>query len=328
MGRIFNDITETVGRTPLIALDRFAPVGGARILAKAEFANPLSSVKDRIGVAMIDAAEAEERIKPGETTLVEPTSGNTGIALAFVAAARGYRLLLTMPDTMSEERRNMLRALGAELVLTPGAAGMPGAIERADQIAAELENAVVLRQFDNPANPRIHRLTTALEIWEDSDGNVDILVVGVGTGGSLTGIAEFWRERKPGFEVIAVEPAASAVLSGGGAGPHKIQGIGAGFAPTVLRRELIDEVLTVSNEVAFAGARRLARSEGILSGISAGANVHAAYEVARRPENCGKVIVTLLPDTGERYLSTPLYHSAEASKPAASARTATGVTTG
>jgi cysteine synthase A len=309
MARIYRDITETVGRTPLIELARFAPPGGGRILGKAEFCNPYSSVKDRIGVSMIDAAEREAGIRAGETVLVEPTSGNTGIALAFVAAARGYRLILTMPETMSLERRNMLRALGAELVLTPGERGMPGAVERAREIAAETAGAFIPQQFENPANPGVHRRTTAAEIWEDTDGEADVIVAGVGTGGSITGITEFWKERKASFRAVAVEPKDSPVLSGGAPGPHKIQGIGAGFVPGVLRTDLIDEILTVTGDEAFAGARRLARTEGILAGISAGANVHAAYQVASRPENAGKLIVTILCDGGERYLSTPLWQS-------------------
>jgi cysteine synthase A len=309
MARIYRDITETVGRTPLIELARFAPPGGGRILGKAEFCNPYSSVKDRIGVSMIDAAEREAGIRAGETVLVEPTSGNTGIALAFVAAARGYRLILTMPETMSLERRNMLRALGAELVLTPGERGMPGAVERAREIAAETAGAFIPQQFENPANPGVHRRTTAAEIWEDTDGEADVIVAGVGTGGSITGITEFWKEKKPSFRAVAVEPKDSPVLSGGTPGPHKIQGIGAGFVPGVLRTDLIDEILAVTGDEAFAGARRLARTEGILAGISAGANVHAAYQVASRPENAGKLIVTILCDGGERYLSTPLWQS-------------------
>jgi cysteine synthase A len=285
MGQIFSDITRAVGRTPLIELARLSPKGGGRVLGKAEFCNPLSSVKDRIGVNMVDVAERDGRIRPGETVLVEPTSGNTGIALAFVAAARGYRLILTMPDTMTVERRNMLRALGAELVLTPGADGMKGAIAEANAIAEE--------------------------IWEDTDGKVDIFVAGVGTGGTITGVTEVIRERKPSFEAIAVEPVDSPVLSGGSPGPHKIQGIGAGFVPGVLNPGVINEIIQVTNEDAFAAARELARTEGILTGISAGANVHAALRVARRPENAGKIIVTILCDTGERYLSSPLFQFEE-----------------
>lgn len=311
MGTIFSDITRAVGKTPLIELGRFAPKGGGRILGKAEFFNPLSSVKDRIGVGMIDSAEAAGTIEPGRSVLVEPTSGNTGIALAFVAAARGYRLILTMPETMSVERRTMLRALGAELVLTPGEKGMKGAIEKAEEIAGVTPGSVILQQFENIANPQIHQLTTAEEIWEDTDGNVDILVAGVGTGGTITGISEALKEHNPSFRSIAVEPTGSPVLSGGKAGPHKIQGIGAGFVPVILNTNLIDEIIQVTEEEAFEGARRLARVEGILGGISTGANVHAAHEVAARPENRGKVIVTILCDTGERYLSTPLFQTGE-----------------
>jgi cysteine synthase A len=311
MGRIFTDITQAVGRTPLIELGRLSPEGGGRILGKAEFCNPLASVKDRIGVSMVEAAEREGRIRPGETVLVEPTSGNTGIALAFVAAAKGYRLILTMPDTMTVERRNMLRALGATLVLTPGADGMPGAIEEAKAIAARTPSAVILQQFENAANPDVHRRTTAEEIWDDTKGRVDILVAGVGTGGTITGVTEVIRERKPSFQAVAVEPVDSPVLSGGEPGPHKIQGIGAGFVPGVLNTDIIDEIIRISNEDAFETTRRLARSEGILAGISAGANVHAALEVAARPENAGKLIVTILCDTGERYLSTPLFQFEE-----------------
>jgi len=322
MANIRSNITEAVGRTPLIELSRFAPDTGARILGKAEFMNPLSSVKDRIGVSMVDAAEREGRIQPGKTVLVEPTSGNTGIALAFVAAARGYRLVLTMPETMSVERRNLLRALGAELVLTPGEKGMPGAIARAAEVAAGTPEAVILQQFENPANPDVHRRTTAEEIWADTDGEVDLVVAGVGTGGSITGIAEVLKERRPGFRAVAVEPADSPILSGGEPGPHKIQGIGAGFVPGVLNRDIIDEVLRVTNDEAFAAARRLARTEGILAGISAGANVHAAAAVARRPENAGKTIVTILCDTGERYLSTPLFQYEDDAAAGASAAAA------
>jgi len=307
MGRILSDITEAVGHTPLIELRRLSPPGGGRVLGKAEFCNPLSSVKDRIGVNMVAAAEKAGRIRPGETVLVEPTSGNTGIALAFVAAAKGYRLILTMPDTMTVERRNLLRALGAELVLTPGEKGMRGAIDEAERIAETVPSAVILQQFENPANPDIHRRTTAEEIWDDTDGQVDILVAGVGTGGTITGVAEVISERKQGFEAIAVEPSDSPVLSGGDAGPHKIQGIGAGFVPGVLNSEVFNEVIRVRSEDAFETTRQLAKSEGMLVGISAGANVFAALQVAGRPENAGKLIVTILCDTGERYLSTPLF---------------------
>ncbi|MFH1279938.1 MAG: cysteine synthase A [Candidatus Eisenbacteria bacterium] len=315
MGRIFKDITEAVGRTPLIELSRFAG-GGARVLGKAEFCNPLSSVKDRIGVHMVNRAEKDGRIRPGKTVLVEPTSGNTGISLAFVAAAKGYRLILTMPETMTVERRNMLRALGAELVLTPGEKGMPGAIARATEIAESTPNAVVLQQFENPANPEIHRFTTAEEIWDDTEGGADILVAGVGTGGTITGVSQFFKPRKPEFRAIAVEPVDSPVLSGGSPGPHKIQGIGAGFIPGILEMDRIDEIIQVTFEEAVAAARRLARTEGILAGISTGANVHAAREVALRPENEGKTIVTILCDTGERYLSTVLFAPEESEKKA------------
>lgn len=307
MTRIYCDITKAVGRTPLIELKRLTVESGGRVLGKAEFCNPLSSVKDRIGVSMVEQAEKDGKIHRSETVLVEPTSGNTGIALAFVAAAKGYRLILTMPDTMSIERRNLLRALGAEVVLTPGEKGMSGAIERAQEIAARTPSSFMLQQFENPANPDAHRRTTAEEIWEDTDGEVDILVAGVGTGGTITGVTEVIRERKPSFQAIAVEPAASPVLSGGKPGPHQIQGIGAGFIPKVLNVDVIDEIIQVTNEKAFATARMLARLEGILAGISTGANVHAALQVASRPENAGKMIVTFLCDSGERYLSTPLF---------------------
>ncbi|NPV49468.1 MAG: cysteine synthase A [Armatimonadetes bacterium] len=306
MARICADVTEAIGNTPLIALDRLGRGLPARVLGKAEFCNPLSSVKDRIGVYMIRAAEAEGKLGP-QTTVVEPTSGNTGIALAFVCAARGYRLVLTMPETMSQERRQLLKALGAELVLTPGSEGMRGAIKRAEELVAEIGDAFMPLQFANPANPQAHRETTAEEIWRDTDGEVDAIVAGVGTGGSLTGIAQALKPRRPGFRAIAVEPAASPVLSGGQAGPHRIQGIGAGFVPEVLATDLIDEIITVQNEEAFTMARRLAKEEGILTGISAGANVWAALQVAGRPENAGKTIVTILCDTGERYLSTDLF---------------------
>jgi cysteine synthase A len=307
MRGILEDVTEAVGRTPLIELSRFGAGARGRILGKAEFCNPLGSVKDRIGVHMIRAAEEEGRIRPGQTVLVEPTSGNTGIALAFVAAARGYKLILTMPDTMSEERRRLLRALGAELRLTPGAGGMAGAVRHAETIAAAISGAVILQQFENPANPAAHRRTTAEEIWEDTGGEVDIVVAGVGTGGTITGVSQALKPRRPSLRSIAVEPADSPVLSGGPPGPHRIQGIGAGFVPGVLDIALLDEVLTVTADDAIAAARRLAATEGILGGISTGANVHAAYEVASRPENDGKTIVTFLCDTGERYLSTSLF---------------------
>ncbi len=300
---IANSITELIGNTPLVRLNRIPQGLGAEVVAKLEFYNPLSSIKDRIGVSMIEAAE-EAGLLGKDTVLVEPTSGNTGIALAFVCAAKGYRLVIIMPDSMSPERRQLLTVLGAELILTPGVEGMPGAIRKAEQLVAENPNYVMLQQFKNPANPQVHRETTAEEIWEDTDGRVDILVAGVGTGGTITGIAEAIKPRKPGFKAIAVEPAGSPVLSGGKPGAHRIQGIGAGFVPEVLRTDLIDEVIAVSGEDAGIMARRLAREEGILAGISSGAAVWAAVAVARRAENKGKLIVVILPDTGERYLST------------------------
>ena len=303
---IADSITELVGRTPMVRLNRIGDGAGARILGKLELMNPAGSVKDRIGLAMIEAAEADGLLTPG-SVVIEPTSGNTGIALAFVCAAKGYRCILTMPETMSVERRTLLRAYGAELVLTPGADGMRGAIARAEEIAADTEGAFVPQQFQNPANPEAHRRTTAEEIWADTGGEIDILVAGVGTGGSITGVAEVIKERRPGFRAVAVEPTDSPVLSGGAPGPHKIQGIGAGFVPGVLNTAIYDEVLTCTAEDAFAMARRLAREEGILVGISGGANVWAASELARRPENSGRTIVTFLCDTGERYLSTPLF---------------------
>ncbi len=306
MARIANDITELIGQTPLVRLNRVASRCEATVLGKLESFNPSSSVKDRIGLSMIEAAERDGRID-ATTTIVEPTSGNTGIALAMVAAARGYKLVLTMPETMSVERRSMLKALGATLVLTPGAEGMKGAINKARELAATERKAFVPMQFDNPANPDVHRRTTAEEIWRDTDGNVDIFVAGVGTGGTLTGVGEVFKQRRPGFRAIAVEPTDSPVLSGGAPGPHKIQGIGAGFVPKILNREIIDEILQVTNDEAFSMARRLAREEGIIAGISSGANVHAALIVASRPENKGKTIVTIICDTGERYLSTPLF---------------------
>jgi cysteine synthase A len=310
---IAGNILELIGNTPLVRLNRITEGAGAEVVAKLEYFNPASSVKDRIGVAMILDAEARGLIKKG-TVIVEPTSGNTGIALAFVCAARGYKLILTMPETMSLERRQLLSVFGAELVLTPGAEGMPGAIKRAGQLAAENKNYYMPQQFENPANPEIHRLTTAEEIWRDTAGRVDILVSGVGTGGTITGVAEVIKARKPGFKAIAVEPAGSPVLSGGKAGSHKIQGIGAGFVPGILRKDLVDEIITVSNEDAGVTARRLAREEGILAGISSGAATWAAIQVARRPGNAGKLIVVILPDTGERYLSTWLFQEQAAGK--------------
>lgn len=302
---VHSAITDTIGKTPLVRLNRFGD-DQAEILVKLEFFNPLGSVKDRIAAAMIDDAEKKGRIG-ADTLIVEPTSGNTGIGLAFICAARGYRLCLTMPETMSVERQKLLRHLGAKLVLTPGPQGMGGAIEKANAIVAENPGAFMPNQFENPANPKVHRETTAVEIWADTAGDVDILVAGVGTGGTLTGIGGFFKEKKPDFRVVAVEPADSAVLSGGEKGPHKIQGIGAGFVPEVLDRSLIDEVVTVANDDAFETARKLAAGDGILCGISSGAAVWACLQVAARPENAGKRIVTILPSTGERYLSTDLF---------------------
>jgi cysteine synthase A len=306
MERIFDDITATIGRTPLVRLKRLTAGLPGEVVVKLESFNPLSSVKDRIGVSMIEEAEKEGKLKPG-MTIVEPTSGNTGIALAFAAAAKGYGLVLTMPDTMSRERRALLRIFGAELVLTPGAEGMKGAITKAREILEERDDAFMPLQFSNPANPLIHRLTTAEEIWEDTAGRVDVLVAGVGTGGTITGVVEVIRERKPSFTAVAVEPEDSPVLSGGDPGPHKIQGIGAGFVPDVYRAEVVDEIVKVSNETAGEYARRAAREEGMLVGISCGAALAAAAEVAARPESEGKLIVAVLPDTGERYLSTWLF---------------------
>ncbi|MCA1597411.1 MAG: cysteine synthase A [Chloroflexi bacterium] len=308
MGRIFNDLSETIGRTPLVRLNRVTDGAGATVLAKLESFNPAGSVKDRIGVSMINEAEKAGLIAPSRTTIVEPTSGNTGIALSFVAAARGYRLILCMPETMSVERRMLLKARGAELVLTPGSEGMPGAIRKAEELVAELgENGFMPQQFANPANPKIHRETTAEEIWDDTNGGLDIFVAGVGTGGTVTGVGEVLKERKPEVKIIAVEPAESQILEGGKPGPHKIQGLGVPFVPKVLDTTVIDEILHTSYEESVATARRLAREEGILGGISCGAALHAALEVAHRPENDGKTIVVVLPDTGERYLSTPLF---------------------
>ncbi len=312
-GKIYASITDTVGDTPIVRLDRLAKLKGidANLLAKLEFFNPIASVKDRIGVAMVDALEAEGKIVPGKTTLIEPTSGNTGIALAFVAAARGYRLILVMPETMSIERRKMLRLLGAELVLTEGAKGMKGAIARAEELKAEIGDAIIPQQFQNPANPAIHRETTAEEIWNDTDGGIDILVSGIGTGGTITGVGQVLKPRKPSLKVIAVEPAESPVLSGGAPGPHKIQGIGAGFVPGVLDTSIYDEVVQVASATALETARLVAKVEGIPVGISSGAAIAAALEVAARPESAGKTIVIIIPSFAERYLSTALFEGLE-----------------
>jgi cysteine synthase A len=306
---VYDDITKTVGRTPLVKLNRITEGLPGTVAVKLESRNPLYSVKDRIGVAMIEDAEAKGLIKPG-STLIEPTSGNTGIALAFTAAAKGYKLVLTMPESMSIERRRLLQVLGAELVLTPAEKGMPGAIAEAEKLVEENPDAIMLQQFDNPANPAIHNSTTAPEIWEDTDGAVDVFVAGVGTGGTLSGVGGFLKEKKPEAKVVAVEPVQSPVISGGKPGPHKIQGIGAGFIPNNLNTEIIDEVIAIEGDDAGAMARRLAKEEGILCGISAGGNVHAAVELAKKPENAGKLIVTIVCDTGERYLSTWLFEEA------------------
>lgn len=304
--KVVNNITELIGNTPLVQLNRISNETGTEVLAKLEYFNPLGSVKDRIGLAMIQTAEEEGQINK-DTVIIEPTSGNTGIALAYISAVKGYRCILVMPETMSIERRKLLRAFGAELVLTEGAKGMKGAIEKANKLAEDIENSFIPQQFNNPANPEIHRKTTAVEIWNDTEGDVDIVIGGVGTGGTITGISEVLKERKPSLLSIVVEPESSPVLSGGNSGSHKIQGIGAGFIPNVLNTGIYDEIIKVSNEDAFEASRRVAKEEGILVGISSGAAIAAAYQVAARSENKGKTIVVILPDTGERYLSTALF---------------------
>jgi cysteine synthase A len=309
--KVAQSILDTIGNTPLVALDRLAAGCGARVVAKVESFNPCSSVKDRIGLAMIEAAEAAGRATPGITVLVEPTSGNTGIALAMAAAVKGYRLVLTMPASMSLERRQLLAALGAEIVLTPAEAGMRGAVVRAEELVAELPDALMPQQFANPANPEVHRRTTAEEVWRDTDGSVDIFVAGIGTGGTITGVGQVLKARKPSVRVVAVEPAKSPILSGGQPGPHRIQGIGANFVPEILDRGVLDEVVTVTDEDAIATARCLAQSEGILAGISSGAAAWAALQVASRPDAAGKLVVVVLPDTGERYLSMGIYEAPE-----------------
>ncbi len=318
MARIAKHLTDLIGNTPLLELSNFNKANGAlaNIIAKLEYFNPASSVKDRIGFAMITDAEINGRINKN-TIIIEPTSGNTGIALAFVAASKGYKLVLTMPETFSIERRNLLKALGAQLVLTPGSEGMAGAIKKAEELQKETPNSIILQQFKNPANPEIHRATTAEEIWRDTDGKVDIFIAGIGTGGTITGVGEALKKKNPNVKIIAIEPTDSPIISKGTKGPHKIQGIGAGFIPDILNKEIIDEIITVSNDDSFATSRQLARTEGLLVGISSGAAAFVALQVAKRPENKGKNIVVLLPDTGERYLSTILYQFEEAELEAA-----------